>query len=160
LTDRSSPRSWRSAASLIIAGAGLCCDALAATPRPIVECRPRGDVNGRIFRVVDRGRGVDPRWMLTLGSPRLRERIIDLPLPDAAVEESATGVTVASRSGNGGLAVTLRVAGDDTSLDVFVNFELEVNVWRDLSPDVEYMNTEGPLAHANCRILPTGEALP
>lgn len=98
--------------------------------------------------------------MLTLGSPRLREQIIELPLPDAAVEEAPTRVTVASRSGNGGLNVALRVAGEDSSLDVFVNFELEVNVWRDLSPDVEGMNTDGPLAHPNCRILSSGEALP
>ena len=77
-----------------------------------------------------------------------------MPLADAAVARKGTGVSVSSRSANGGLSVNVRASeGGESLLDVFVNFELEVNVWRDLSPDVEAMNTDGPLARARCRVL-------
>ena len=132
----------------------------ARLPRAIAECRPQDDEGGRIYQVIDRGTGESPRWMLTLGSRRLGTRIVELPLPDAVVEQTADRVSVSSRSANGGLTVSVRATAGESLLDVFVNFELEVNVWRDLSPDVESMNTEGPLPHANCRILPSGDALP
>ena len=93
--------------------------------------------------------------MLTLSSARLGARVVELPLPDAEIDRSAKGVNVSSRSANGGLAVRVRAnGGGESLLDVFVNFELEVNVWRDLSPDVEAMNTDGPLARPQCRVLP------
>ena len=98
--------------------------------------------------------------MLTLGSPRLGARIVELPLPGANVERTAESVSIASRSANGGLAVKVHAAAAESLLDVFVNFELEVNVWRDLSPEVEAMNTDGPLADAQCRVLVAGRALP
>jgi hypothetical protein len=125
-----------------------------------VECRPPDDAGGRVYQVIDRGVAATPRWMLTLASRRLGTRTVELPLPDARVERTATTVAVASRSANGGLAVTLSAAADDAMLDVFVNFELEVNVWRDLSPDVEQMNTDGPLADVRCRMLSPNDRMP
>lgn len=127
----------------------------ARAPRPILECRPQDDTGGRIYRVIDRGDGASPRWVLTLASTRLGTRTIELPLPDAVIEQTPDHVSVSSRSANGGLTVTVRAATGESLLDVFVNFELEVNVWRDLSPDVESMNTDGPLPRASCLILPT-----
>lgn len=161
LTDRSWRRSWRSVAS-VIAVVQTLASARTAAPasRAIVECRPQDDETGRIYRVVDRGDGASPRWTLTLEAQRLSGRTVELPLPDAVVEQTADRVSVSSRSANGGLTVSVVATARESRLDVFVNFELEVNVWRDLSPDVEQMNTDGPLAHANCRLLPSGAALP
>ena len=76
-----------------------------------------------------------------------------MPLADATVDRTAGRVRVSSASKNGGLAVEIVAATDKSVLDVFVNFELEVNVWRDLSPEVEQMNTEGK-ATASCRVVP------
>jgi hypothetical protein len=125
-------------------------------PTTVAECAAPGDADERVFHLVDRGGDAHPRWWMTLQSRRLGARTVDLPLADAQVERSASSLAVSSRSRNGGLAVALR-AGDRSSLDVFVNFELEVNVWRDLSPDVEQMNTDGPLADVQCRILSAGD---
>lgn len=152
---RSLHRLWLSAASLLVAAA-----AARGAPIPLVECRVPDDPDRRVFRVVDRGGDLTPRWVLTLAGRQLGSRVVELPLHDATVERSANGLSIASRSANGGLAVTVRATGDESGLDVFVNFELEVNVWRDLSPDVEQMNTDGPLAHVRCRTLSPPEAMP
>ena len=129
-------------------------------PLPVVECLVPGDTQARVYRVVDRGNDLNPRWLLTLTGKRLGPRAIELPLPEAIVDRTGGGFSIASRSANGGLAVTVRAFGADSLVDVFVNYELEVNVWRDLTPDVEHMNTDGPLAQARCRILSPPASLP
>jgi hypothetical protein len=103
---------------------------------------------------VDRGSGSQPRWWLSFRSRALGDRVVDLPLPDAQVDQSRDRTTISSISPNGGLAVEIQANADKPMVDVFVNFELEVNVWRDLSPDVEHMNTDGPRRDALCRVLP------
>jgi hypothetical protein len=127
---------------------------------PIAECRLPEDADGRIFQLVDRGSDRDPRWWLTLRSRALAARLIELPLPAAKVRREAARITVSSTSANGGLAIDLVAAAAGATLDVFVNFELEVNVWRDLSPEVERMNTGGPRRDARCVILSRGSGLP
>lgn len=125
----------------------------AATPQAIAECALGSGDEVRTYRIVDHGPASSPRWRLTLTAPALAERVIDLPLPAARVQQAAGRVTLDSRSGNGGVAVKIDAADGRSMIDVFVNFELEVNVWRDLSPDVERMNTEGP-REGRCRVLP------
>ena len=44
-----------------------------------------------------------------------------------------------------------RITNGPSSLDLFVNHGLEVNVERDLDPAVDSMNTNGPIA-LNCSI--------
>jgi hypothetical protein len=126
----------------------------AVPARPIAECTLPGEFGTRVYQIVDRG-SQQPRWWLTLGSTVLGSRRVELPLADARVERSEGRVLVSSASRNGGLAVEIDANADKSTVDVFVNFELEVNVWRDLSPDVVHMNTNGPQTSARCRVLPS-----
>jgi hypothetical protein len=85
---------------------------------------------------------------------------VALPLGSAQVDETPAGaVGLTSRSLNGGVAIEIRPEASAYRLDVFVNFELEVNVWRDLSPDVEHMNTGGARGDARCQILSSPKGL-
>jgi hypothetical protein len=156
MTARSCLRSWRRTASGLLAVASL--QAMPATT--VVECLPPGDAQARAFRLVDRGAGHDPRWWLTLSSRTLGGRTVELPLPGPRVELGPNLVSLSSASSNGGLMVTLEVGAGRSTLDVFVNYELEVNVWRDLSPDVEQMNTSGPLVPGGCRLASGKGELP
>jgi hypothetical protein len=119
----------------------------------VVECAPARDAKQRIYRLVDRGAGAEPRWWLTMEARHLGGSIIELPLTGARVEQTDERVRVAAASRNGGVAISMDSGGEQPILDVFVNFELEVNVWRDLSPGVDEMNTNGPLADPGCRRL-------
>jgi hypothetical protein len=129
-------------------------------PTAVAECVLQDDSGQRVYRVVDRGESGEPRWWLTLIAPGAATALAELPLPNARVERSASALAISSASGNGGLAVTIRAAPTAALLDVFVNYELEVNVWRDLSPAVDRMNTNGPRPHAQCRVLSAPEGLP
>lgn len=145
-----SRRLWRRAASVL----GLVAAFQAPPAAPVAECELANGSHRRVYHVVDRGPASDPRWWLTMRSPALGERIAELPLPGARVERSADRLRITSRSPNGGLAVEIDAGADTSALDVFVNYELEVNVWRDLSPDVEHMNTDGPISRVTCRLAP------
>jgi lipid A 3-O-deacylase len=48
-------------------------------PPPVVECRAADDVSGRVYRVVDRGPDLNPRWLLTLQAKQFGSRIVELP---------------------------------------------------------------------------------
>ena len=128
---------------------------------PILECRLREDESRRVFQLIDAGSAQEPRWRLRLSAPALGDRRVDLPLGNARVDKKNGGLVVSSASANGGAAVQIDAAvGSGTStLDVFVNVELEVNVWRDLPPEVERMNTNGVQAAA-CRVLSIPEPMP
>lgn len=144
--DSSRP-SWRNVAS----AAALMTTLQIAPPLTVVECTIPDDAAARVFRLVDTGPSREPRWRLTLRSRALRERVVELPLPQARVQRRGGHLELSSVSNNGGLAVEISTNPHRPILDVFVNFELEVNVWRDLSPDVDQMNTQGPLKDAACR---------
>ncbi len=134
--------------------------AAAAESAAVVECRVDNDPDARVWQLVRQGEGAEAHWRLTLRSTSLGSRTVDLPLPDDRIVMAPDRVSASSASGNGGLAVDLVAAAEGGSvLDVFINYELEVNVWRDLSPDVEQMNTGGPRRDARCVILaqPIGE---
>ena len=152
----SSRRSWRSAGS-----AALLASLIQPAARPLVECVLPDGTRPRAYQVLDYGAAREPRFVLRLAGGALGARRVDLPLANARFERGERLVTVSSVSGNGGASV--RIAANDgaaSTIDVFVNFELEVNVWRDLSPDVEHMNTRGPQANAQCHVLSFPEAMP
>jgi len=150
LTASWCPPSWRRAGSVAAIMSAL----QAPAPVTVAECTiPRGP-DASVYGIVDRGSRSQPRWWLSLRSRALGDRVVELPLPDAEVDQSRDRVTLSSASRNGGLAVEIEATADKPMVDVFVNFELEVNVWRDLSPDVEHMNTDGPRRDAVCRVLP------
>ena len=147
LRGDSSRRSWRNAAS----GAAVI-TTLQFAPVTMVECTIPNDDAARVFRLVDAGSSREPRWWLTFRSRSLGQRVVELPLPEAHIERRGGHVEISSMSNNGGLSVEINTDPDRPILDVFVNFELEVNVWRDLSPDVDQMNTNGPHRGAACRV--------
>ena len=143
------PRWWRRAVNVALLATAL----QPAAPVEVVECTIDADPRRRVYRLVDHGARRNPQWWLTLQSESLGDRIVELPLPDARVDRGSNRLRMTSASQNGGLAVELAADPEHSRLDVFVNFELEVNVWRDLSPEVEQMNTEGA-AGVRCRLLP------
>jgi len=104
------------------------------------------DPAGRQWTLVREGEPGDPRWTLVYKAAGVQAPL-SLPLPAAAPSIGPDRVTLEYRSANGGRAVSIdaRAPGAST-LDVFVNFELEVNVERDLDRAVDAMNTGGPLA--------------
>lgn len=152
----SSPRSWRFAASV-----ALFTSVLQPAPKTVLECT-LSEPAARVFQLLDHGSAREPRFALRLSGPQLGTRRVDLPLANARVERRTGGVAVTSASANGGANVRIDAADGSgpSSIDVFVNFELEVNVWRDLSPDVEHMNTHGLQATAQCHVLSIPEAMP
>lgn len=148
-------RSWRHAASAALLAITLQPD----FPQTVAECTIEGDPQRRVYRLVDIGGRRTPRWWLTLRSQSLGDRSAELPLPDAQVERGSSRLRLSSASTNGGLAVEIAAGADKSVLNVFVNFELEVNVWRDLSPDVEQMNTDGEVT-ARCQVPPEAALFP
>jgi len=149
-------RSWRGAASV-----ALVASVIQPAATPVLECSLPGDESRRVYQLIDAGAAQQPRWLLRLSARALGDRRVDLPLGNARVDKKNAGLVVSSASANGGATVQIDAAdGNNTStLDVFVNFELEVNVWRDLSPEVERMNTHGQ-ANAQCRVLSIPELMP
>jgi hypothetical protein len=129
---------------------------------PVVECALPEDSSGRVYQLIDAGAAAEPRWRLRLRAPVLGRRTVDLPLAGARVERRGPGLAVSSVSANGGASVRIDAdgTGGPSSIEVFVNYELEVNVWRDLPPDVEHMNTDGLQTRAQCRVLSSPEAMP
>ena len=157
MTAISLRRSWRGAAS-----AALIASVIQPAATPVLECSLPGDDSRRVYQLIDAGAAHHPRWLLRLSAPAVGgDRRVDLPLGNARVDKKNGGLVVSSASANGGAAVQIEAAaGSGTStLDVFVNFELEVNVWRDLPPEVERMNTNGVQAAA-CRVLSIPEPMP
>ena len=153
----SSHRSWRYAAS-----AALLSSVLQPAPKTVLECTLPSEPAARVFQLLDHGAAREPRFALRMSGARLGTRRVDLPLANARVERRGGGLAVTSTSANGGASVQIEAAGGtgQSSIDVFVNFELEVNVWRDLSPDVEQMNTHGLQADAQCHVLSIPEGMP
>lgn len=144
----SSPRSWHLAELALVAAL--------AQPSPgtaVAECVPEGDPQRRVYRLVEAATTDEPRWWLTMRGAEPGRREVALPLANARVERSPDRVAVTAMSPNGGIAVRMEANADAPILDVFVNYELEVNVWRDLSPDVDRMNTNGPLPAPGCRAV-------
>jgi hypothetical protein len=128
-------------------------------PTTAVECTPSADGDRRVFRILDRGPASQPRWHMQLTGDSLNGRSVGLPLAGARVTHHADAWTLASDSANGGVRVRIEARGNTSTLDVFVNYELEVNVWRDLQPDVDRMNTDGPQL-MTCRVLSEPDSMP
>jgi hypothetical protein len=149
VTAISSPPWWRVVSALLAT--------LASQPAatPVVECALTGDPAQRVYQIIDGGSDQQPRWLLRLTAPALGQRHVDLPLANATPVRRDGGFSIASASANGGATVQIHAAAGSglSTVNVFVNYELEVNVWRDLSPDVEHMNTHGVPAPAQCRLV-------
>ncbi len=125
-------------------------------PAP-VTCRVRDDARGREFvlRHADPPRAsgaVEPRWQLSMRDVETRGAWIDLLLPGAKPALTATTAKLSYRNANGGRQVTLDVSPAGSSLDVWVDHGLEVNIEPDLDPRVDRLNTEGRITALECTI--------
>jgi Lipid A 3-O-deacylase (PagL) len=115
-------------------------------PAVVTTCRVAADPAGREWSLAREGPSESPNWVLLFRRGTAASTPVRLPLPSAAPTVSAASVDLEFHSANGGRSVTLSAGASGPSrLDVFVNFELAVNVERDLDRAVDAMNTEGPI---------------
>jgi hypothetical protein len=119
--------------------------------RLAVGCVVTGDRDARIYEL---RRDRNDQWLLMMHSRKAGKSPVLLPLPDAQPEISTNRMTLSYETLNGGRHIEWSVAPSGASLDVHVNFELEVNIEADLDPRVELMNTDGPLTNLACEVAP------
>jgi hypothetical protein len=127
-----------------------------AAPDPVgVECTLP---DGRSYRLAPTAPGAS-RYTLS-HTPASDRRRIDLSMGPPTYRRAAH-CDVASpcgqgrfsfRSANGGVIVEIDAAGARSAVDIFVSYELEVNVDVSLSPDIDVLNTHGRQA-ASCRLI-------
>ena len=125
-------------------------------PVTVVRCSVTGDPHGRVYELQRTGDGAAARWSIAMRSREAGAAPVVMALPGAKPVVSDRQVALEYRTLNGGRDVKWRVdAGGSATLDVYANFELEVNVEADLDPRVELMNTEGAIASLSCAMAPT-----
>ena len=71
----------------------------------------------------------------------------------ASVQLTGEAVRVRARTSNGGIDVTLTGSAAQARLDVYVSYELEVNVDASLTPAIDDLNTDGPIG-VRCEVPP------
>jgi hypothetical protein len=69
---------------------------------------------------------------------------VSLPA-SAAVQLTTEVVSVKARTSNGGIDVSLAGTPARAQLDIYVSYELEVNVDTSLTPAIDDLNTDGPI---------------
>lgn len=119
---------------------------------PVVECTVPGDSESRVFRLEQAG----AQWQLSFKSRETGSRWIRLTLPSAQPLVEGERVRLSYRNANGGRQIDLSVTEAGSSLDVWVDYGLEVNIEPDLDPKVDLMNTEGPLERVSCSLVAVG----
>jgi hypothetical protein len=70
----------------------------------------------------------------------------------ASVQLTSEEVRVRARTSNGGIDVNLTGRPAQARLDIYVSYELEVNVDASLTPAIDDLNTDGPIA-VRCEIV-------
>jgi hypothetical protein len=113
-----------------------------------VVCAGTGAATGREFVLERAG---EAAWRLRYRD-RHHPRWITLSLPGARPGIEGATARLQFRNANGGRQVELDVSPAGSRLDVYVDYGLDVNIDPDLSPDVDLMNTEGPLTTVDCRV--------
>ena len=108
---------------------------------PVATCRVPGDPQQRTWILERR----DAAWRIVFRSRALDKPQVILLIPNAAPVISESEIRVSHQSANGGRTIEWRVADGASTLDLYVNHGLEVNVEADLDPAVDLMNTDGPL---------------
>lgn len=127
-------------AAPLAAGAGATCRSLGVDPVRTWQ----------FARVAD-------RWEVRHWAGEPRRNVVRLVLPaSAAAAFSGQAVSVRAHTSNGGIDITLRGTAANAVLDVYVSYELEVNVDTSLSPGIDALNTEGPMS-VRCEVPGTTE---
>ena len=119
-----------------------------AAPDIVATCRASDDPQQRTWSLGRRDGG----WIVLFTSRSLDKPRVELHLPNAAPQVASDRIRVAFKSANGGRTIDWSIANGPSTLDLYVSHGLEVNVERDLDPDVDLMNTDGVIALA-CRIV-------
>ncbi len=116
---------------------------------PVATCRSVGIAPERTWRF----ERVDERWQVVHWMGDLERNAVPLRLPPtASVRLSETEVTVKGRTSNGGIDVSLTGQPARATLDIYVSYELEVNVDTSLTPAIDDLNTDGPIG-VRCEIV-------
>lgn len=115
---------------------------------PTVTCRVESDADRRVY-VLDKD---GDRWRLSFKSRETGDGWVRLALPGAAPEVSGKRVRLSYRNANGGRQIDLVAGPSRSSLDVWVDYGLDVNIEPDLDPRVDLMTTDGPLAGISCAV--------
>ena len=119
---------------------------------PTATCHSLDDEPARTWRVEQSPAG----WTISHAQANAPGRRVRVVLPAAAeVRLSPTALHVKGRTSNGGIDVTLTGPPAGATLDLYVSYELEVNVDASLTPAIDELNTDGPL-RVRCDV--TGEA--
>lgn len=107
--------------------------------------------DGRQFRLVNEGSAGEPRWVLS-HRQRAAARERRLLLRGAAPTLEPGRATLNYKTANGGVMIRLDAGGTGGSrLDVYVSYELEVNVDASLTPEIDELNTDGE-RRAECQV--------
>jgi hypothetical protein len=121
--------------------------ALQAAP-PAATCRSVGLDPPRTWHFDKPGAA----WQVTHWRGATRQGEVRLVLPlNAMVDLSKDRVTITARTSNGGIDVALAGTPERAQLDIYVSYELEVNVDASLTPAIDAINTEGRLG-VTCEI--------
>jgi hypothetical protein len=79
---------------------------------------------------------------------------VRVALPAATtVQLTGEAVSIKARSSNGGVVVALTGVPTQARLDIYVSYELEVNVDTSLTPAIDDLNTEGAIG-VRCDVTP------
>jgi hypothetical protein len=140
------------AAAIACPAAVTMCGAEERAPR--VTCAVPGDRESRVFRLQREG----AQWVLAFQARQTRGQWLRLDLPRAEPIVTSTEARLSYRNANGGRQVDVQVTPSGSSLDVWVDYGLEVNIAPDLDPRVDLMNTEGPLDGVQCVIAQDPDA--
>ena len=112
----------------------------------VATCSAPGDPQQRSWAL----ERVDTTWRVVFRSRALDRPHIALRIP-AEPSITANETRVSYQSANGGRTIEWRITnGGPSTLDLYVNHGLEVNVEADLDPAVDLMNTDGPI-EVDCR---------
>jgi opacity protein-like surface antigen len=108
---------------------------------PVATCRAPGDSQQRTWILERR----DAAWRIVFRSRALDKPQVVLAIPNAQPVIDDDEIRVSHTSANGGRTIEWRITNGPSTLDLYVNHGLEVNVEADLDPAVDLMNTDGPV---------------
>ena len=112
------------------------------TGQTVATCRVPNDPQARTWSLE---RAAPDAWRVVFTSKSLDKPRVALRLPNATPSIAAGEIRLSHKSANGGRSIEWRMTSGASSLDVYVNHGLEVNVEADLDPAVDLMNTDGPI---------------
>jgi hypothetical protein len=107
----------------------------------LATCRAPNDPQQRTWSLVRR----DSAYVVVYRSRALDKPQVELRLPGVIPAVVQDETRVSFKSANGGRTVEWRINAADSTLDLYVNHGLEVNVEADLDPAVDSMNTDGTI---------------